>query len=355
MAIQKKGDNKMKNTNYVPVHNANIPKRNTMPILKNAISRNGLMISTDLECTLFTPSVLPEGVYKIVGKNFVSSPDDILAFPPTTGIIENFNRSISITAGPELLRELIEAVKYCSKELSRPIFTGINLEISPGTVKIAATDGKCIFQKTLKVETTGVNEGETESSIIGVKQFDLIKRVKPDRLTIYLESDRSMAVAGNIQVISHSIVGRYPQYSRAIQNKMEKVIKINRKDWLSAIKELLPFAKGLDIPRLQIDIDELTVKNYEEGIELTIPVNADISETATFGVSTLDNMVLLMPLRQYMRNEKGELTNKALPGSKEFKLDVNIKFLDRILRSLQSDYVNVLYLTGSDGLAIVEV
>ena len=329
----------------VMLHKANMPKRDSIPICHNAVSRDGKMISTDLEVTLFTPTEKPEGIYRIVGKEFISSPADAKQFPMIPDY-ESDNYPTIVDNSGNLLKHILYACKFVSKEINRPMFTGVSFTVSDGSVKIAATDGKLIYQHTLKVETRNI--GLKYACTLPIKSFDLLKRDKTfQALTIQFDLNRAILSNGNIEILSHVIEGRYVDYTRVLPTKMTKEITFNRLEWISKLEIIKDYVKEVDQQKVLLHETQgvFYLSGDDREAELKIDILADITVKDTKETSSKDypNFVLIMPLHLITGG-----------STKELNVAFSQKRMLELLKCFECDTLKIGYSASNMPMIITE-
>ena len=150
--------------------------------------------------------------------------------------------------------ELIKSINLCltavSKDESKAILTGINLQASDLEITVAATDGHRLAFRTIAIEDN-VNFNITIPHRFALF---LTKLSLPDTLTIGISDVGIHINLDNLKVASRLLDGNYPNYKSLIPPKQQKQI-INGDKW----RESIDIIATMNLNNVvKISIDELT-------------------------------------------------------------------------------------------------
>ena len=202
-------------------------------------------------------------------------------FPPIPSVGEGVSTKISGRA----LREAIHQVALAAAvEDSRPVLTGVNVEMEGSKVTLAAADG---FR--LAVRTAELLEpvGDKLSVIIPARTLTEIERLidGDDPVDIVITTQRSQALfrLKNVEVVSQLIQGTFPNYSQLIPQERTTRAIVDLGELQRATRTAAIFAKdGSGIIRLQIAPDvggagRLTISSRAEEVgDNTGDIEADV-------------------------------------------------------------------------------
>ncbi|MBI2013454.1 MAG: DNA polymerase III subunit beta [Candidatus Colwellbacteria bacterium] len=122
----------------------------------------------------------------------------------------------------------------------RPEINGALFSSEAGVVKIAATDSFRLAEE--KIKNRGVHEQpETGFNLIlPLKSVEAIIKIirfaEEDKVTLYAEANQVLISAGNVDLISRVIDGKFPDYEAIIPSSSETEITLPREELLSALK-----------------------------------------------------------------------------------------------------------------------
>lgn len=264
-----------------------ISNKTTLPILSNILietNKNFLKITaTDLDmgisCEIPVETIV-EGAITIPAKRF----NDIIREMPSGEIniysqknnqidIEGKNCRFKLNGLPKdefpkfpefkdsaiiqieqgVLKEMLRLTSFAvSYEESRYVLNGILFEIQGDTLKIIATDGRRLAKIKKKISTV---VKEDISVVIPIKAIHEISRNLKNEGTVSFSIGVNQVLfdVNGVLIVTRIIEGEFPNYNQVIPEKNSKKIKINTKDFLSAIRR----ANLLATPDFQVIIFEI--------------------------------------------------------------------------------------------------
>jgi DNA polymerase-3 subunit beta len=194
--------------------------------------------------------------------------------------------------GDALVNNLKEVVGYASKQVTRPVLTGVCFTLGD-QLEVAAADGNRLAWRTLPIRLLAV-EDQPPRVVIPAQAFRALERLwkivdkkprpsetfEPERLTsnphLHVASLASarryidMAFGdtnvsfdlGEATLASTTIVGDFPDYSRLIPEKATHSVLFDAGEAYRAVRQLTPMlsAKGSTMVRLEWRRDSLTFK-----------------------------------------------------------------------------------------------
>ncbi|MDY6029343.1 MAG: DNA polymerase III subunit beta [Acidaminococcaceae bacterium] len=238
-------------------------------------------------------------------KLLLMNEDDYPKFP-------EFDADKFIELEDEKIKELIRKTIFaCSSDESRPLFTGILLEVGEGKITFVGTN-----THRLAIKSVAAEGAEPMSIIIPSKVLAEIYRNLagdvPQSVKISLLSNQIMVNIDNVIIVSRLIEGKFPDYRKVIPPKFAVKTAVNIKELAAAVERVSLFSTDANY-----SIVKMNVKNGE--INLT-------SSSPEVG----------MGLEVIPCNTEGEELNVAL----------NSKYVLDILKNLESENVT-LYMNTS--------
>lgn len=162
----------------------------------------------------------------------------------------------------EILKDLIKKTVFaCSTDESRPIFTGVFVEIKEKQISFVATNTHRMAFKKYISETDNGNF----SMVIPAKVLKEIDRINIGELpedVVISWKNRQMAVRiGDIYIESRLIEGSFPDYQKVVPESFSKQAKFKTSELLGAVERVsLLFKEGeYNVVRLNIDNNQLIV------------------------------------------------------------------------------------------------
>lgn len=214
----------------------------------------------------------------------------------------------TISISPDLLRDVIEQTRIAvSKQESRPILTGIHVQLADDQLTAVATDSHRLAQRKVAVPTNGQSYDVVIPGSSMTELARMIADVKDD-IQIQIAENQVLFQFGNALFYSRLLEGMYPETSRLIPETADTTIELDAGKFLAAIDRasLLSHQGHNNVVKLTLDPDANTAKisgdsadvgNVEEdvsfekldGAELEISFNPDYMSDAlrSFGQTTV--------------------------------------------------------------------
>ncbi|MDA8211322.1 MAG: DNA polymerase III subunit beta [Clostridia bacterium] len=211
------------------------------------------------------------------------SPED---FP----ILPQLDREKSVTINGSLFRNMIKQVAFAaSSDNSRPIFTGVLLEINGEQLKLVATDTHRLAFRSGKIASS--QNLDNLSVIIPGKTISEISKITGEDSQVQLTFTENQVLfeIDNICLISRLINGQFPNYNQVVPQGYKSRIRVKSKDFLESMERASLMTKeGSSV--VKISIEELSmnitsnspdigriyeqVQIYLEGEETSISFNS---------------------------------------------------------------------------------
>ena len=204
-------------------------------------------------------------------------------FPP----IPSVDDGIVCELESQFLKTAIDHVAFAAAtEESRPVLTGIKVDVNKNNITFAAADGfrLAVYTGTLETEFDGVLDFVIPSR--GLQEVNRLIESTEETVQLTITPSKSQAVfhLENAEVVTQLINGEFPPYQTLVPDKHETLAKINVSDFFSASKTASIFARdGSGILRLLFEPNTkddkgnitITSKSDEVG-ESTNTISADI-------------------------------------------------------------------------------
>ncbi|MFD1399053.1 DNA polymerase III subunit beta [Lacticaseibacillus suilingensis] len=225
-----------------------------------------------------------------------------------------------LTVPADVLRQLIaQTVIAVSTQETRPILTGVHIQIQNGQLIAVATDSHRLAQRVLELPAAA---GADYDVIIPGKSLIELGRTLTDEIEtveIRFADNQVLFIAGNTLFYSRLLEGNYPDTSRLIPTSSTTTIEFDAPTLLSAIgrASLLSHESANNVVRLNLNADQQTatiygnspdVGNVEEALQFTnltgdnleISFNPDYMKDALQGVGqTTIELAFTAPLRPF--------------------------------------------------------
>ena len=154
----------------------------------------------------------------------------------------------------ELLSEMVDKVyKVTSKDTSRPILSGILLNVEENTIRLVATDSYRLAVCDSNVETSTL-ESAFQTIVPGNTFHDVLTLPSmTEKVLIGTTASQVVFVFGNTTYISRKIDGQFPNYRQLLPPSCNTSVKINIPQFNAALKRVSVIA--LTNPSVRFDID----------------------------------------------------------------------------------------------------
>lgn len=176
--------------------------------------------------------------------------------------------AVNIAVKEGLLREMLTQTEVAmAREDTRPVLTGLLMEIEGGKLKFIATDGhRLAFRQAVTEETQ-----ELKAIIPGRAVQELIKILEPDldrEVAVYVDNS-SIAFDMNGLVLSSRLVeGKYPPYQQIIPTNFKTAAVVNADAFTAALEraEILVRDGGNYLVKLDIRDNGIKLLAFSQDI-----------------------------------------------------------------------------------------
>ncbi|MBS3908414.1 MAG: DNA polymerase III subunit beta [Actinobacteria bacterium] len=275
-----------------------IPARLLGEIVKNLPAGNIEIVSDD-----------KGGNIKIISLNAVFdirsySPSDFPKFPNITG---HSGVKISGRVLSDVIKHVIKAV---SRDETRPILSGVLINIDKGHLKMVATDSYRLSIKDVAVE--GLDATQSSAVIPGRCLDEVSKAVGDKDVEIILEPNLVYFDLGDTVIISRLIEGQFPNYQQLLPSDCDLRVKFSRQDLIAGVRRVALLAQSTSLVKMKIDnneveisaisqdlgsaIERVSAKTFGEGIEIAFNANYLLDGLQSIGEDEI-NIELNSPLK----------------------------------------------------------
>lgn len=239
-------------------------------------------------------------------------------------------QSLSVSAAQ--LVDIISQTKIsASTQESRPILTGIHLQLTGNSVKAVTTDSHRLSQRIVQLTGTDANNVDA-NVIIPAKSFNELQALLEgqDRVEIKFSTNQAVFDLGRTTFYSRLLEGNYPETDRLIPTESTTQITIEASSLLGAIDRasLLSHESRNNVVQLSLkagravltgtsqEVGQVTEElnaNSIEGEDLEISFNPDYVRDALriFNGKRVD-VKFTSNLRPFTLTPEGETDNKQL-------------------------------------------
>ena len=176
---------------------------------------------------------------------------DAADFPP----IPTVESGAVVRINPQVFKEAVTHVAFAAAtEDSRPVLTGVKVEMSGDEFTLAAADGfRLAVYKGKLAEPTP----EDVNFIIPARAFQEVNRLigaqeTPVEFTVTPAKSQALFRLDNVEVVSQLIQGTFPNYSQLIPQSYQTRVTVDLQQFLRATRTAAIFARdGSGIVRIQ--------------------------------------------------------------------------------------------------------
>ncbi|MDO8886379.1 DNA polymerase III subunit beta [Candidatus Oleimmundimicrobium sp.] len=157
-----------------------------------------------------------------------------------------------VISSSELIKIIKQITKAASIDETRPILTGVLLNINKNRFKMVATDSYRLAIK--EVELKEGIEDKIQAIIPSRTLNELIKIISGEEHDIILGFTGNQLIfkEGNTVLITRLIEGQYPNYQQLLPEKYEFKVSINKEALLGAVRRVLLFTQNNSPVKIKI-------------------------------------------------------------------------------------------------------
>jgi len=195
-----------------------------------------------------------------------------------------------IIISSEIFKQIINQTLFAiSTQESRPLLTGINLNINGNVLECVATDSYRLAKKTIILE----EQNESFDIVIpgkNISEFDKILN-EEGNIEIHLFNNKVLFIYNNYHFQSSLLSGSYPNTANLIPTEFEFIITTSLTGYFSAIDRaaLLTQSKEKNIVKMETKDNEILITSYASEIgkvEETVSINKNIQENMSISFSS---------------------------------------------------------------------
>ncbi len=248
-------------------------------------------------------------------------------------ILEETNNPIKIKS--DILKNMIKQTIFAvSLQESRPLLTGLNINISNNIMEIVATDSYRLAKKTIILD----KEYENNINIVipgkNINELDKILTDEDD-VEIHIFTNKIIFKYKNIILQSSLLNGNYPNTSNLIPKEFEIIINSNLNSFYSSIDRaaLLTQSKDKNIVRMETNGNELNISSYASEIgkvEDKLKINKNTEKNISISFSAKYMMDALKTLEEeelliLLNNDSSPIILKSVKDESLIQLILPIK------------------------------
>jgi DNA polymerase-3 subunit beta len=187
------------------------------------------------------------------------------------------------TVAKQAFLETIDRVApSASRDDTRPVLTGVLIQVSKGLVKMVATDSYRLSVKETPVETS---VGEKTQAIVPARTLVELSRIgaasPAEKMMVVLTENQILFEVGGNYLVSRLIDGQFPNYRQLLPETFEYDVLVDREEFIDVVKRMGLLAQRSAPVRLRFSPNTLTVSAQSQDLgraHESIPVNYEGDE-----------------------------------------------------------------------------
>jgi DNA polymerase-3 subunit beta len=244
-----------------------------------------------------------------------------------------------VSIDTQLLKEMIAQVAFAAADDdSRPVFTGVHVEVNNEQVTFAAADA---FRLAVRIAPLPGQEQLNGNILVPARTLNELARILPSEgiAQMIVTPNRSQVLfhTENIDLVSRLIEGTFPNFRQIIPKEHTTRAVVETKEFASAVKTVTPFARdSSNITRVKIEGG--SSDGLEPGV-LTIEATAeDVGSNVTTVNAAVDG-----PEQQIIFNVKYLTDVLAILDTPEVALEVSSAARPGVIKPVgPADYTYVI-------------
>ncbi len=287
-----------------------VSRRSVLPILQNVlmVADDGgwlRLIATDLELSidcLVDADVEEEGSFTVPAKilsDFVNSlpggkthfklVEKTQALNVNCGAYEANIKGLAAEEFPQLkradtdsvvvesFRQIIDQTAFAaSKNLARPVLTGVRVELDGERLILAAADG-------FRMSVASVPcEGKPTSRIVPARALNELRRIAKNPVEMQLTDNRAFFHVDGVTLATQLVEGTFPDYKEIISDSYTTNIELDTAEFAKALRMALVFARDganqveIEVKREGLVLSARSVESGDNVSELNADVTGDL-------------------------------------------------------------------------------
>ena len=156
---------------------------------------------------------------------------------PSEPILDAIN-NINFTS--DELKHIIDSSLYAvSKDDLKPVLQGVLFNIENNTLTAVATDGHRLVKTSININSNANKKVVVPHKFLSALLDNLNNN---DNVELQLSDSHIMVQLSNINIISRIITEQYPDFESVIPYENNKIVQINTKDMIDAVKRVSIFS-----------------------------------------------------------------------------------------------------------------
>jgi DNA polymerase-3 subunit beta len=179
----------------------------------------------------------------------------------------------------DFIRAAKEVIKASSKDESKPLLTGVLVEINADTLRMVATDSYRLAVYENKIEGGPAQQIRIIVPARSLRELiRIVSNKEMGQISINLTENQTVFKTENAELISRLIDGDFPNYKQLIPTSYEKVVRINKVKAMGCIKRTAIMAQNNSPIKFTATNKQLVMSAMTQDVgEATEKMDADYS------------------------------------------------------------------------------
>lgn len=174
----------------------------------------------------------------------------------------------TISIEEEKISDLIKKTIFaCSNEDTRPLFTGILVEVSQEKITFVATNTHRLAIKSLEQANEEATSMIIPSKVLGEIAHNLNNDL-PENIKISTLATQIKIEIGEVIIISRLIEGKFPDYRRVIPPKFSINTEVNIKEFANAVERVALFSTDGEYSVIKVIVEENEMTIMSSSVEV---------------------------------------------------------------------------------------
>ncbi|RDB31595.1 DNA polymerase III subunit beta [Candidatus Similichlamydia laticola] len=157
-------------------------------------------------------------------------------------VLPSFEGAISFELPQGLIRELFFKTSFAvARDVSRPILTGLLLQIEDQVLTVVGTDGKRLAKMETAHATLPKESKKWVLPIKGVEEMNRLLKDNDDPTRIQLMQDKIAMETDSARVVSRLLSGDYPHFASVIPTQETIKVLLEKEEFISILRQISLF------------------------------------------------------------------------------------------------------------------
>lgn len=185
-------------------------------------------------------------------------------------LVEQIYKENTINMDTLALKDLIDLTSYAvSTDETRPIFTGVLMEVKDNVVGMVGTDTHRLAVKKVEIDETSKYElNAVVPSRVLTELARLLPVDEPQMVEIIWNKTQIAFVFENVYMVARFLEGKFPDYEKIIPKQFQVQAILNRRELIGAVERVSLVSQGNTYNAIKFDWEKENVTLTSQNIEI---------------------------------------------------------------------------------------